>query len=452
VLQGLGVRELEPLDVMHGYILPSLTQASDRAQQPLNVDPVSTTDLSTAAAAQGIETATAEGAARGQGSHKLAREQQLHLMRLLAFPLAASLLDAELGAAATGAPDWQQQLQQAGSLQGLGNAGWSKQLDSHSTAGQQAGVFESSSSSADKQAGTLLAQLAQVAVLVTSTGRVLQVPSSRGDAAAGTLQDDSCLFLPKHLGSNLDLPQLFPSHAWPLVSPDYASCCSGVTAQQWMAFMQALGVQTFLPVGQQTVELTWKQLMVDAQYAAWRDAVDRMDDSVRYVFNDWHWRNLQRLLDSIASDADPVRRTEQLRNLSRVVSGLWQSLVAAGHLQCGYSVRSVVASKDAKAAGKPSKGSDLGVSSSSDSAPQQQRRRHAAGGPDGISAAAGSSKVKGLSAGAAAWQPGKQKLPSSVLTGLQSWSWVLASDGKAHPPTKLFFRQQVRLVASVLDG
>jgi hypothetical protein len=288
-----------------------------------------------------------------------------------------------------------------------------------------------------KQAGTLLSQLAQVAVLVTSTGCMLPAPSSRGDA--GIHQDDACLFLPKQLGNNLDLPQLFPSHAWPLVSPDYASCCSGVTAQQWMGLMQALGVQTSFPVGQQTVELTWKQLMLDVQYAAWKDAVDRMDDSVRYVFTDWHWHSLQRLLDSIASDADPVRRTEQLRNLSRVVSGLWQTLQASGHLQCGYSVRSV-ASKGTKAAGKETATSDNRSNGSSDSAPQQ-RRKKAAVGSDGISAA-GSSKLKGLSAGAATWQPGKQKLPSSVLQCLQSWAWVLASDGKAHPPNKLFFRQQ----------
>jgi hypothetical protein len=246
--------------------------------------------------------------------------------------------------------------------------------------------------------------------------------------------DEQCLFLPKQLGNQLDLQQLFPAHAWDLVSPAYANCCQGVATQQWLALMQALGVQTFLPVRQRTVELTWKQLMLEQQHASWKDAVDKLDDSVRYVFTDWHWDDLQLLLQSIAGDADAVRRTEQYRQLSRVIAEQWQALQASGQLHCSYSVRTVAAPS---AAAAPTGAFTVGKSDGS--SPAQQRKKKSGAASEG----ADSSKSKSLSAAASAWQPGKRKLPSSVLQGLRSWPWVLASDGKPHAPTELFASQQV---------
>jgi hypothetical protein len=200
--------------------------------------------------------------------------------------------------------------------------------------------------------------------------------------------------------------------------------------------MQALGVHAFLPVRQQTVELTWKQLMMQQQYAAWKDAIDRMDDSDRYVFTDWHWPDLQRLLDSIAGDTDAVRRTEQYRSLSRVVAGQWEALKASGHLHCSYNIRTVAVQGSTATGGEDSRHSDEGT----DEGPAQQRRSKKAAES---SEASNSSKLKSLSAAAPSWQPGRQKLPSSVLQGLQTWEWTLASDGKPHAPTELFARQQV---------
>jgi hypothetical protein len=70
---------------------------------------------------------------------------------------------------------------------------------------------------------------------------------------------------------------------------------------------------------------------------------------------------------------------------------------------------------------------------------QQRRRKKAAESSEGSD----SSKLKSLSAAAPSWQPGRQKLPSSVLQSLRTWEWMLASDGKPHAPTELFARQQV---------
>jgi hypothetical protein len=248
--------------------------------------------------------------------------------------------------------------------------------------------------------------------------------------------DGQCLFLPKQLGNQLDLQQLFPAHAWDLVSPAYANCCQGVATQQWLALMQALGVQTFLPVRQRTIELTWKQLMLEQQHMAWKDAVDKLDDSVRYVFTDWHWDDLQLLLQSIAGDADAVRRTEQYRQLSRVIAEQWQALQTSRQLHCSYSVRTVAVAAPSAAAA-PTGGFTVGKSD--ERSPAQRRKKKAAAASEG----ADSSKSKSLSAAASAWQPGKRKLPSSVLQSLRNWPWVLASDGKPHAPTELFASQQV---------
>lgn len=433
------MREVEPADVVHGFILPQLARAADRMQQ--QQQQAGDTSASEAGAAD-----TAAALPHVQ----LSKQEQLHLMRLLAFPLAARLLDSELGAASQGMHHNRQQQQQLdGQLQG--HKAWDSYQagGSSSTAAAASGAEQAApglgGGSAGK-AGSLMSQLAHVAVLVSSTGHAVLAPSCAAKAAAAAAadaQDDGELYLPKQLSNSLDLTQLFPAHRWQLVSPDYASCCSGVDPQQWSLLMQALGVQTFLPVRQQTVELTWKQLMVGGAHAAWRTAVERMDDSVRYVFSDWQWSSLQRLLDSIAGDADVVRRTQQYRSLSSVVAGLWQGLQASGQLQCSYSLRTGVPATSAAANGGGAKSSQAGADGA-DSAvdPQQQRRRKKAAACTDT----GAGSKPGLSAGAASWQPGRQslKLPSSVLLGLQSWPWMLASDGKAHPPTDLFARQQVR--------
>lgn len=133
-----------------------------------------------------------------------------------------------------------------------------------------------------------------------------------------------------------------------------------------------------------------------------------------------------------------MRRTEQYRSLSRVVAGQWEALKASGQLHCSYNIRTVAARGSAASAaadGKDSGHSDEGTSES----PAQQRRRKKAA----ESEASDSSKLKSLSAAAPSWQPGRQKLPSSVLQGLRTWEWMLASDGKPHAPTELFARQQV---------
>jgi hypothetical protein len=420
LLQGLGVRELEPLDVMHGYILPQLADAAERCKQRAVVSVPSSAET--------------PGAGSQGNALQTDKVQQLHLMRLLAFPLAARLLDIDLGT--PGQSQQQQQQQLAGHVEGRNEWG--------------AGSAENSSGSAGKQSsrtGTLLSQLAHVAVLVTSAGHLVLARSSSGGSAAGASSagaDEQCLFLPKQLGNSLDLPKLFPAHPWTLVSPDYATCCVGISAVQWQTLMQVLGVQAFLPIRQQTVELTWKQLMVQQQYATWKDAIDRMDDSVRYVFTDVHWRDLQRLLDSIAGDTDAVRRTEQYRSLSRVVATQWEALKASGHLHCSYNIRTVaVQSSGASAAAAGGKGTRQSDECTNDGPAQQRRLKKAADSSE----PSDSSKLKSLSAAAASWQPGWQKLPSSVLQGLQTWEWMLASDGKPHAPTELFARQQVTRVS-----
>ena len=445
------MREVEPLDVVQGYILPQLTQAAAHCRQQQQA--------STPAAAHAAAAAASAPASTGNEDSSVAeplpRHEQQHLMRLLAFPVAAGLLDLELGIAGT----WQQQ--QPAGHQRPASATWDSQgrgTARGSAASRPTSAhtshFDSSSGPAvhgmpnsGPRPGTLLAQLAQVAVLVTSTGHAALAPScasskgcssaaATGTAASGkdTAEAVAELYLPKQLGNTLDLPQLFPAHPWVLISADYASCCATISMQQWSLLLQELGVQTFLPVLQQTLDLTWKQLMMEQRYTAWRDAVERMDDSVKYSFNDWHWRGLQRLLSSIEADTDAVRRTRQYRNLSSVVAGQWQALQSSGQLQCSYSVRSVDPS-----AAKPEKAS--AAANSEEAGPTKQRRKKAAEAED----VAGSNKAKLLSVGAASWQPGKQRLPSSVLLGLQAWSWVLASDGLAHPPSDLFARQQVSI-------
>lgn len=409
--------------MVHGYVLPSLAHMAERCKQTAAA--AADTAAAAAAAVSAATAATAaevsSGSADGAGACSDAgalqpdKTQQQHLMRLLAFPLAARLLDMELGFSSS----WP--LQPSQQQQALPNGAGSG------------------------RPGTLLSQIMHVAVLVTSSGSAVLAPCSAHSAGAESTAastagqpEELCLFLPKQLGNTLDLPQLFPAHSWALVSPEYTSCCSGINPQQWLTLMQALGVQTFLPVRQQTVELTWKQLMMDKQHAAWKDAIDRMDDSVRYAFTDWHWRHLQTLLSSIASDTNAVRRTEQYRSLSRVVAGQWESLKASGHLYCSYNIRTVSAQAAGTAGSASGKQDHSSSTEGSASHAQQRRKKKAADSNEG----ADSSKLR-LSAAAASWQPGKQELPSSVLQGLRTWEWMLASDGKPHAPHELFVRQPV---------
>lgn len=400
VLQGLGVREVEPHDVVHGFILPQLSHAADRMQQQQQQ--------------AGDTSASEAGAADTPAASphvQLGKSEQLHLTRLLTFPLAAQLLDSELGAASQVMHHTQQQQQRLDD-QPQAQKAW----DSYQTAGSSSSSGGAAAASGAEQAapglgggsagkaGSLLSQLVHMAVLVSSTGHAVLAPSCAAKAAAAAAADGGELYLPKQLGNPLDLLQLFPAHGWQPVSPDYVSCCSSVEPQPWSSLMQALGVQTFLPVRQQTVDLTWKQLMVGGEHAAWRGAVVRMDDSVRYVFSDWQWSSLQRLLDSIAGHADAVRCTQQYRSLSSVVAGLWQGLQASRQLQCSYSLRTVVPATKSSQAGADGSGGAVDPL-------QQRRRKKAAAGAD-----SGSGSKPVLSAGAASWQPGRQELETPQLS------------------------------------
>lgn len=423
------MREVEPLDIVHGYILPQLSLAADRCKQQADLPAAES-----AAAASPPEAAAGTSSQPGRVQMQVDKGEQLHLMRLLAFPLAARLLDMELGAASP----WQQQQQQGSSS--LAAAEYRAQGTRLDSSPQHPGG-SSSTGQPGHQSSSLLGQLARVAVLVTNTGHAALAPccdskrglhSSSNSGNSSAQEEEHDLFLPKQLGNQLDLPQLFPAYPWTLVSSNYASCCASVDAQQWSLLMQAFGVKLFLPVRQDTVELTWKQLMVERRFAAWRDAVV-MDNSVRYDFVDWNWRSLQRLLSSIAADADPIRREKQYRSLASVVAAQWPLMQASGQLHCSYSMRRV--EPEVKKGAKPAAEAFTVVGDASSS---QRKRRKAAEPAD-----AEGGKAKGLSAGAASWQPGRQKLPSSVMLGLQTWEWLLASDGKAHTPTELFARQQV---------
>jgi hypothetical protein len=122
VLQELGVRSLEPMDVVNGYVLPQMTQWANR---------VHAHEAAAAAAvtATGTPSETVPSAAL---KHLVLQESEAQLlMRLLAFPLAAGLLDMDLqdnsgsSSSSSSRAIAQQQQQQAG--QGRGSSATGQQ-------------------------------------------------------------------------------------------------------------------------------------------------------------------------------------------------------------------------------------------------------------------------------------------------------------------------------------
>jgi hypothetical protein len=288
VLQELGVRSLEPLDVISGYVLPQMTQWASRVQAHEAAAAASSsvdTDMSppggataeasaaapAAAAVQAPALAAAAAAVAATSKHLMLKEGEAQqLMRLLAFPLAAGLLDMDLqdSSSSSSSASVEQQQQRAG--QGRGSSATGQQPQS--TPRRQLDFSNPAAAAAALTSGTpptklqkhqlgqaqrlnLLQQLAQVAVLVTASGqaRLACSSSSSSNAQGSDLEDDiddGILYLPKQLGNALDLTSTFPAYPWTLLDPGYAAACpvAVIPAEKWAQLFKALGVQQFLPL------------------------------------------------------------------------------------------------------------------------------------------------------------------------------------------------------------
>jgi hypothetical protein len=419
--------------VVHAYILPQLQQYADQAAQDATTIP---------AAASGTDAAASAAADDSTSNHtavwlSVTEAEQQHVMRLLAFPLAAGLLDVELedSRSSSSVVQEQHQLQphyQRQQADSPGISSGSVERRHHTTRCYQAptrrSLFATGSTTpaacSPAAAGTpqqqhhsrqgLLAQLACSAMLVTSTGELRSALVSRA-GQRGRSGGNHTLCLPKQLGNLLDLPTSFPSYSWTLVHPGYCSICPGlISAEKWAQLFRALGVQQFLPLQHVDLCLTWQQLLTDAQYRHWKLAAEQTSNDVRYVVQDWAMPELPGLLAGIQQETNAAKQRQQLRALCRVLAGMWSTAKASGWLNATYYIT------DTTGTAKTGAGSNSSSSS----------------GLKGDSSSANSKAV--LSAAAASWQPGSAPLPSSLLIWLKQAAWLLASDGAAHLPREMF--------------
>lgn len=440
------MRGVEPLDVVHSYIIPLLAHYAERVQQhdaaAREAQAAATQaadDEGTPAAAHASSVAATAAEASGR-CMALGKAEQQHVMQLLAFPLAAGLLDADLQDSSNAAATLHQHHQHGmGAQQPITSSSNSAAMQRTPLRrslfvagnGTDADACSSSDAAADavqqQQQPTshisLLSRLAHTAVIVTAAGDARLVKtyrsSSSSNSSAGGSSSSSVghaatdvLYLPKQLGNPLDLQATFPAYDWTLVNPAYAATCLAlVSADKWCQLFQALGVQQFLPLQQVSHELTWKQLLTDRQWQHWTAAAEQLETNVRYVIQDWQLPCFEQLLADIQADSNAASRQKQLRVLCSMMVGLWPKLKAARQLEATYHI--TTASRNAAA--------NKDCSSSGDS-----------------SSTAGGGTSKGLSAAAASWRPGTRRLPSSVLLLLQHSAWLLASDGSAHVPSDLF--------------
>jgi hypothetical protein len=243
--------------------------------------------------------------------------------------------------------------------------------------------------------------------------------------------DDEVLYLPKQLGNALDLTVTFPGYAWTMLDPSYAASCPAavIPPSKWAQLFTALGVQHFLPLRQQTLQLSWRELLTNPRFEAWKGAVQQgqIGPDVLYVIQDWHLPALETLLRGRKSEEVSVKRKQQLEALCGVVSGMWPDWRVAGQLEATYAITTVK---------KRQSDPPAAASSSSATSSVLGSRKLAA---SGAAASSGScSNSTALSAAAGSWQPGSSKLPSSLLLCLQETPWLLASSGAPHAPCDLF--------------
>eukprot|EP00775_Hariotina_reticulata_P013387 gene13387-13514_t len=259
-------------------------------------------------------------------------------MRLLAFPLAAGLLDADLEDASNidsyshAAPQWQQQTVRGGNTTAqVQTPPARRSLFAAGLATRATGSDAAATPQQQQQSNrtNLLTQLAYSAVLITNMGEVKAACSSSKDL----------LYLPQQLGNILDLPASFPSYPWVLVHPGYANVCPKlVSTDKWCQLFQALGVRQFLQPQQLSYTLTKQQLLTDTLYSHWKQATEDQNNDARYVVQDWHMPELPRLLAGIQLEDDASKRRPQLQRLCRVLVGLWPTAKLSGWLDATYAI------------------------------------------------------------------------------------------------------------------
>jgi hypothetical protein len=307
------------MDVVEGWVLPYLAawdaalaaKSLEAAAAAAEASAAGTASTEASAAIESAGTASAAGSiprmsALVEGVY-LSAQHQKQLMQLLAFPMAAGLLTAA---------DLEQALEQQAEQQavrhGEGPAHGARTASSSTPEGTSLGkaplqrsLFSPVTPKIQQPRGgssSLIERIRRVAVAVTTAGQPIRLHllTSQQLAAAATTHlaqqgQAAEVYLPKALGNAYDLPDLFPTYPWAMVSSKYATSCSkglqggdskgtggtiaGVTVKHWGLLFRALGVLQWLPVKPQQHSLGWKELMLE--HKDWMGALGQLDQDRR---------------------------------------------------------------------------------------------------------------------------------------------------------------------------